>query len=86
MALRAGSGAIDAANDAMCAAAPVNSLDQRGVPRPQGAHCDIGAFEVVQEATATPTATQTPTETPTPTPTPTALPAAHAIYLPMIVR
>ncbi len=35
-----GSSAIDAGNDATCAA-----FDQRGVPRPQGAHCDIGAFE-----------------------------------------
>jgi predicted outer membrane repeat protein len=45
MALGAGSPAIDAANDAICAAAPINNLDQRGVARPQGAHCDIGAFE-----------------------------------------
>jgi predicted outer membrane repeat protein len=45
MALGPGSAAIDAANDAFCAAAPVNNLDQRGVARPQGAHCDIGAFE-----------------------------------------
>jgi hypothetical protein len=47
MALGPGSAAIDAANDATCAAAPVNSLDQRGVTRPQGAHCDIEAFEWV---------------------------------------
>jgi hypothetical protein len=40
-----GSGAIDAGIDAICAGAPVNSLDQRGVPRPQGSHCDIGAVE-----------------------------------------
>ena len=86
MALGAGSAAIDTAIDAICAAAPVNNLDQRGVSRPQGAHCDIGAFEVVQGATATPTATQTPTVTPTPTATPTSSPAVHAIYLPMIVR
>ncbi|MBK9092075.1 MAG: hypothetical protein IPM84_04725 [Anaerolineae bacterium] len=46
MALGAGSAAIDAANDATCAAAPISGLDQRGVARPQGAHCDIGAFEV----------------------------------------
>ncbi len=48
MALRPGSPAIDAGNDATCAAAPVNDLDQRGVARPQGAHCDIGAYEVNQ--------------------------------------
>lgn len=40
MALGAGSPAIDAANDADCPTA-----DQRGVARPQGSHCDIGAFE-----------------------------------------
>jgi len=47
MALHPGSAAINAANDANCAAPPVNNLDQRGVVRPQGAHCDIGAFEWV---------------------------------------
>jgi predicted outer membrane repeat protein len=46
----AGSSAIDAGDDTVCAAAPVNGLDQRGVTRPQGAHCDIGAYE---EATPT---------------------------------
>jgi hypothetical protein len=45
MALGAGSAARDAADDAICAAPPVNNLDQRGVARPQGAHCDIGAYE-----------------------------------------
>jgi hypothetical protein len=40
-----GSSAINAGDDATCAAAPVNNLDQRGVARPQGSHCDIGAFE-----------------------------------------
>ncbi len=44
-ALLAGSQAIDAGDDAVCAAEPVNGLDQRGVARPQGAHCDIGAYE-----------------------------------------
>ena len=42
MALQAGSAAIDAAVLANCPA-----TDQRGVPRPQGAGCDIGAFESV---------------------------------------
>ena len=45
MALQSGSPAIDAGDDATCAAAPVNNLDQRGEPRPQGPHCDIGAYE-----------------------------------------
>jgi hypothetical protein len=42
MALRPGSPALDAGNVAFCLAA-----DQRGVPRPQGAKCDMGAFEGV---------------------------------------
>jgi hypothetical protein len=39
-ALSPGSPAIDAANDALCPA-----TDQRGTNRPQGTHCDIGAYE-----------------------------------------
>lgn len=46
IALQTDSPAIDAGDDAVCAADPVNGLDQRGVTRPQGAHCDIGAFEL----------------------------------------
>jgi hypothetical protein len=42
-ALLPGSPAIDAGDRATCAAATVNSLDQRGVTRPSA--CDIGAFE-----------------------------------------
>jgi predicted outer membrane repeat protein len=38
--LMAGSSAIDTGNDLICPAA-----DQRGVTRPQGAHCDMGAYE-----------------------------------------
>jgi len=47
MALLPGSPAIDAGDDAVCAAAPVNSIDQRGFARPGvgHAHCSIGAFE-----------------------------------------
>jgi hypothetical protein len=45
MALGPGSAAIDAGNEAICAVAPVNNLDQRGVTRPRGPHCDIGAVE-----------------------------------------
>jgi len=37
----AGSSAIDAGNNSTC-----TNTDQRGVPRPQGAVCDIGAVEV----------------------------------------
>jgi hypothetical protein len=42
MALLPGSPAIDAGDDSACP-----PTDQRGVPRPIGAHCDIGAFEFV---------------------------------------
>lgn len=45
-----GSAAIDAGIDSVCTAAPVNGLDQRGVTRPQGGHCDSGAVEVNQNA------------------------------------
>ncbi len=51
MSLQTGSPAIDAGDNTICAAAPVNNLDQRGVTRPfdgdgGGAVCDIGAYEV----------------------------------------
>ena len=46
MALQSGSPAIDAGNDSVCAdALTVNDKDQRGITRPQGPHCDIGAYE-----------------------------------------
>jgi CSLREA domain-containing protein len=50
-ALLPGSEALDAGDDAVCAAAPVDGQDQRGVARPQDgdddgvAVCDIGAYE-----------------------------------------
>ena len=80
MALQSGSLAIDAGSDPECPA-----TDQRGVTRPQGLHCDIGAYEFVgsQVSTPTPTPTNTPlgpTSTPTPTftntPTPTSTPTS----------
>ena len=43
MALLFGSAAIDAGDNAVCPA-----TDQRGVTRPQGGQCDVGAFEVVK--------------------------------------
>lgn len=43
--LLAGSPAIDAGSDAVCAGATVGNKDQRGITRPFGVHCDIGAFE-----------------------------------------
>ncbi|MEM7342684.1 MAG: choice-of-anchor Q domain-containing protein [Chloroflexota bacterium] len=43
-ALLENSPAIDAADDTICQASPINSLDQRGEARSDGM-CDIGAFE-----------------------------------------
>jgi CSLREA domain-containing protein len=43
--LKNSSPAIDAGDDAKCAAAPVNNKSQNGIPRPQGVHCDIGSYE-----------------------------------------
>ncbi len=45
-ALLPGSPAIDKGSNAICAdSATVNNLDQREIIRPQGARCDIGAYE-----------------------------------------
>lgn len=61
----AGSPAIGAGNNSYCPA-----TDQRGVLRPQGTTCDVGAVEV-KPATPTPTRTKTATATRTPTKTAT---------------
>ncbi len=47
IALEAGSPAINAGDESVCAAAPVNGLDQRGFARPRTgyANCSIGAYE-----------------------------------------
>jgi hypothetical protein len=52
MALNAGSPAINAGTNTGCP-----STDQRGVARPQGAHCDIGAYELAPPSASTGTAT-----------------------------
>jgi CSLREA domain-containing protein len=44
-ALLPGSPAIDAGDNATCAAPPVNGVDQRGQPR-SATQCDVGAFEL----------------------------------------
>ncbi|MFZ2452056.1 MAG: choice-of-anchor Q domain-containing protein [Methylovulum miyakonense] len=46
-ALMLGSPAVDKASDLRC-----TPYDQRGVKRPQGEHCDIGAYEQIQTASA----------------------------------
>ena len=43
LALVAGNPAIDQGNAGICAASPVNGVDQRGLPRPSA--CDIGSYE-----------------------------------------
>ena len=57
----AASPAIDAGDQAVCAAAPVNNLDQRGFVRPGTGHtqCSIGAYEA--DATAPERASATAT-------------------------
>lgn len=44
-ALFPGSYAIDTGDNTLCADYPTYNLDQRGVTRPQGSQCDVGAFE-----------------------------------------
>lgn len=69
--LGAGSQAINGGSPAC----PPPSTDQRGVSRPQGARCDIGAVEMSGAApTVSPTATVTNTPAPTNTPGPTNTP------------
>jgi CSLREA domain-containing protein len=53
IALLNGSHAIDAGDDAICLTSPVNNLDQRGITRPQGSHCDVGAYEYDSTPTVT---------------------------------
>jgi CSLREA domain-containing protein len=45
-----GSPVIGAGDDTACAADPVNNVDQRGIPRPQDGHCDIGSVERRQDS------------------------------------
>lgn len=51
-ALLPGSAAIDNAKDCTDAFGNPVTVDQRGVPRPQGLYCDIGAFEAQPQATS----------------------------------
>ncbi len=62
-ALLPGSPAIDAVPPVDCTDSSGNPVatDQRGVARPQGTGCEIGAYEVGSAPTATPTPTAPPT-------------------------
>jgi hypothetical protein len=73
IALQADSPAIDAGDEAVCAALPVKNLDQRGFVRPgAGAtSCSIGAFEANSMVAPTLTPRATPTETASPRPSAT---------------
>lgn len=79
MALLAGSPAIDSANP-KCPVDAGEKTDERGVTRPQGTACDIGAYEFVPQAQSSPT--PTPATTPVPSPpvtgTGTGLTARHS--------
>ncbi len=68
-------------------------FDQRGVPRPFGAGCDIGAYEFQTQTTPTPTTTPAATATPIATPTtiPTRTPtqtqtATHLVAFPAVAQ
>jgi hypothetical protein len=52
--------------------------DQRGIARPQGPKCDVGAYEYIVPPAPLLNATDTPTFTPTITPTPTLIPQPKA--------
>ncbi len=43
--LLVGSPAINTGDDTICVSTPVNNTSQNGIPRPQGAHCDMGSYE-----------------------------------------
>jgi len=88
-ALLPGSPAIDAGDATTCANAAVNGMDQRGVTRPQGAGCDIGAFEfefgplpvVGLNVNAPPTYATGSAMTLTASTTPSATPANADVYV-----
>ncbi len=74
--LLTGSSAIDALVTGTNGCGTTITTDQRGMSRPQGTACDIGAFEVEAESPPTPTSTftETPTLIPTDTETATLIP------------
>jgi hypothetical protein len=78
---QSGSPLIDAIPTASCQADGASAIttDQRGVTRPQGPGCDIGAVEVeVSGPTPSPTPAPSPSPTPAPSPSP-AVPVTAAV-------
>lgn len=67
-ALLAGSPAIDKIPSGANGCGTTITTDQRGVARPQGANCDIGAYEVAVVSDAWPPTVTNVTATPNPTP------------------
>lgn len=45
-AFKSPSDALNKGKDSVCSKEPINNQDQRGMTRPHGTHCDIGAFEL----------------------------------------
>ncbi len=80
-ALLPGSPAIDTGNPALPGSGgeTCEATDQRGITRPLGAACDMGAYE---RDPAMPTETPTPTTTATPSPASTVTPTATATPIP----
>ncbi len=75
--LQAGSRAIDGGDTAICPA-----TDQRGVARPQGTRCDIGAVELRVNSSPSPS----PSTAPSPSPSPSAPGSTRrTTYLPLIL-
>src|SRR5262249_35448785 len=66
LALLANSPAIDAGADTICANSPVSGLDQRGTTRPNGGHCDVGAYEYVDTTAPSVTVFDVPASPTTP--------------------
>jgi parallel beta helix pectate lyase-like protein len=77
LAIFAASPAIDS-GDPAC---PPTAGDQRGVSRPQGARCDIGAFEAVLTTPAALAAVPEPPRAGRPTPAPNPAPAGALILI-----
>jgi hypothetical protein len=84
IALEADGPAIDAGDESVCAAPPVDNLDQRGYGRPGvgATDCSIGAYEYNAQPSSEPTATAT--ETPVSTSSPTGTPTASAVPTPTV--